>query len=346
MKTPEISVLMPVYNGEKYLAEAIRSILDQDYKDFEFLIINDGSTDNSGKIISSFKDDRIRLLENGQNIGLVNTLNKGLDAASGKYIVRMDCDDISTKNRLGIQYKFMEENINVGASGSYYFLMRGNKKAVADFPLSDEEIKCFLLFNSPIPHPTAIIRRSVVKQYGLKYSSDYLNAEDYDFWSRVSENSALQNLPEKLLCYRTHSGQITTSGNSVIRIDSVTKIRMRQLEKLGILPTENEIRIHNVLSDGIAADYDLQLEDAEKWLLKIIAANKLNPLLNSQYLKKIIFERWLRLCFNVLGARTGISYFLQSILYSRNKLKFSLKMSLLKSLYYSWRRKSIKPDPQ
>ena len=127
---PLVTVLMSVYNGEKYLERAIKSILNQTFKDFEFLIINDGSTDNSVKIIQSFNDLRLRLIHNESNIGLIKTLNKGLKLSNGKYIARMDCDDISLPKRLSIQASFMEKYPEIGVCGSWVKIIGLGKKFI------------------------------------------------------------------------------------------------------------------------------------------------------------------------------------------------------------------------
>lgn len=340
MKTPKVSVLMPVCNGEKYVKAAIESILNQTFRDFEFIILNDGSKDKSAEIISSFKDARIKFIDNGKNLGLVPTLNTGLDLATGEYIVRMDGDDISVKNRIAKQVAFMDKHKGIGACGSSYYMLRGTKKAVADYPKKDKEIKCFLLFNSPIAHPSVIIRASQLKK--IKYSSDYIYCEDYDLWSRLSENSELANLSNKLLIYRMHENQITGSAENVaLRLKSLTDIRARHLKKLGVDFSEEELVIHNLLSDGLKASSVLQLKAAELWLLKIIAVNNEKKVLDKSYLQKIIFERWLRLCVNFQG-RKAIGYFLNSELYKQIKLPAERKVELLKSMYYTWKRKRIK----
>ena len=165
MSSPKVSVVMPVYNGEKYVGAAISSILNQDFKDFELLVLDDGSVDASVKVISSFTDKRIRFVQNERNIGLISTLNKALKLVDSEYIVRMDGDDIAHGNRLSTQVKFMDENREVGASGSFYHAMLGDKKMYFDLPVSHDEIKCFLLFNCPLAHPTSIIRTSVLKKF-------------------------------------------------------------------------------------------------------------------------------------------------------------------------------------
>ena len=343
MKSPKVTVLMPVYNGEKYLRDAIESILKQDFIDFEFLIFNDGSTDDSEKIIRSYSDSRIRLINNEKNIGLVNTLNKGLESALGEYIVRMDCDDVSLKNRLTVQVEFMDKNTNIGASGSYYYRLLNGKKAIMDFPLNQDELKCFMLFICPIAHPTAIIRRCIVIKEKLRYRSEYIHAEDYDFWSQLSEFSQLANVSEVLLNYRIHENQIT--GNVLFETEkrkSLNDIRSRQLKRLNILPSLEELELHHLISDGSKPENDEMLVKSEVWLKRLMIENQKLKVLNNHYFEKIILERWLRMCFNYYGGRKGLHYFINSELYRLIKLPFKQKLEFFKNLYNSYKRKAIK----
>ena len=340
MKMPQVTVLMPVFNGEKYLKEAIESILNQDFTDFEFLIINDGSTDNSAEIICSYKDSRIVLITNEKNIGLVSTLNKGIELAKGEYIVRMDCDDISLKNRVSKQVAFMDRNKDIAVSGSFYNLFRNNKKAVVDLPLTKQEIKCFLVFNSPIAHPTAIIRKNAIQQFKLNYSSEYIHAEDYDFWSQIANHYELANIPDVLLDYRVHMNQITGNLHLVSKKNSsVTAIRLRHLQQNGILPSEDELLLHNSISNGETLENIEQVKNSENWLKKLINNNNEKKNLDKYFFEKIILERWLRLCFNFFGAKKGLYYFINSALFKTIKLPLNRKKELLKSFYNSWKRK-------
>ena len=341
MKTPKVTVLMPVYNGEKYLKEAIESILNQDFTDFEFLIINDGSTDGSKEIIASYSDERICIVENEKNIGLVNTLNKGLVLANGEYIARMDCDDISVKTRLSKQVKLMDKNKDIGASGSFYRLLRNNKNAIVDFPITNEEIKCFMVFNCPIAHPSAIIRSSLIKQHNLLYSSDYTHAEDYYFWSQIAEYSQLKNTSEVLLNYRVHENQITGNVKFLgVKMNTLNAIRSKHLKMLGVSPTSEELDIHTMISDGNTLTSLEQLVAAEIWLLKILNLNEKNKILDVSYFGKIILERWLRLCYNFYGGKKGGAYFYNSELYKNVKLPILRKLELFKQIYYSYKRRS------
>lgn len=343
MSSPKVTVLMPVYNGEKYLRDAIDSILCQNFTDFEFLIINDGSTDGSQKIIDSYLDKRIKVLNNEKNIGLVNTLNKGFNEAQGEYIVRMDCDDVSLKNRLSVQVAFMDKNKTVGASGSYYYLLLNEKKALADFPLNQEEMKCFMIFNSPIAHPTAIIRASVIKENKLSYRSECIHAEDYDFWSQMSQYSELANVSDVLLNYRVHPNQIT--GNAAFlesKNKTLNAIRLRHLKQMDIIPTEMEMNIHHLISNGEKAENEQIIVQSELWLKKLQVENQKNNKFDEAYLGKIILERWLRMCFNFYGGRKGFQCFINSELYGLIKLPLRQKLEFFKNLYNSYKRKSIK----
>jgi glycosyltransferase involved in cell wall biosynthesis len=202
-----VTVLMPVYNGEPYLREAMESILNQSFTDFEFLIINDGSTDRSVDIILSYPDPRIRLVDNDQNIGLVHTLNRGIDLANGEFIARMDGDDISMPERFSKQVAFMERHPEVGVYGGWieYFMGR---ELVMKFPASDADIRQALPSYNPIAHPTVMIRREVLKDHHLYYDPEYRHVEDYELWTRLSAITCFANIQEVVLKYRIHPAQI------------------------------------------------------------------------------------------------------------------------------------------
>ena len=162
-KNPKVTVLMPVYNAEKYLREAIESILSQTFKNFEFLIINDGSTDKSKDAILSYNDPRIIYSENSKNLGIAKTLNKGMNLARGNYIARMDGDDISHPDRLQEQIEFMDDNRHVGVCGTWLQTINNNKEEIWKSPIAHEEIRSLMLFHDAIYHPTVVIRRDIIK---------------------------------------------------------------------------------------------------------------------------------------------------------------------------------------
>ena len=203
-----VSVLMPAYNASLYIREAIDSILSQTFSDFEFLIIDDGSTDNTIDIVKKYTDTRIKLIQNEQNRGLVYTLNKGLDIAQGKYIARMDADDICTSDRLEKQVAYMERHSGV-ASLSCAFRFMGTPHEI-HFPTDGERINIKLLDNTALLHPGAVLRSEVLKRENIRYNADYKHAEDYHLWVQFAEKGLeLGNLDDVLVDYRQHEGQVS-----------------------------------------------------------------------------------------------------------------------------------------
>lgn len=204
-----ISVILPVYNAELYIATAIRSVLDQTFGDFELLIYDDGSTDNSLKEIQQFDDPRIRIFTSATNGNYVKNLNTGIDTAAGKYIIRMDADDICIPTRFEKQYAFVEKNPEVGVCGSSAYLFGDIKPYVWQLPATDAAIKSMILFRIPFIHPSVIIRKQVLDEHQIRYRQELLPAEDYAFWCSLAGKTAFANLPEVLLHYRQHAGQVS-----------------------------------------------------------------------------------------------------------------------------------------
>jgi glycosyltransferase involved in cell wall biosynthesis len=211
---PKITVIMPVYNGEKYLKEAIESILLQTFIDFEFLIIDDGSNDKSSKIIEVYAktDPRIRFLSNSSNLGLINTLNKGIVEAKANYIARMDADDIALPNRFEKQIQFLHKNSEISVLGTNMILINENSDFVRKISLPSEPllIKWSLYFFCPLAHPTIMCRRSMLLEIA-GYNHDFKYTEDYELWLRASEKYKFYNLSEALLYYRSHSSSVSNS---------------------------------------------------------------------------------------------------------------------------------------
>ncbi|MFH1712580.1 MAG: glycosyltransferase, partial [Candidatus Jacksonbacteria bacterium] len=293
---PNITVLMPVYNGEKYLKEAIESILNQTFVDFEFLIINDGSTDNSEKITKSYKDTRIKLINNEINLGLIKTLNKGLDLANGKYIARMDQDDISLPNRLKIQVNFMDKHPEIGVSGAWAKTIGGNNKKYIKNYSDFEKIKTTSLFKSILIHPSVIIKKSLFNKYNLKYDENHQHAEDYELWTRAITYFPIANIKKYLIYYRIHEGN-TSHQYTKTQTTNANIIKIKQLQNnLEITPTEEEKIIH--CSTYKPEQYTtLDFLDKEKeWLDKLIIQNqKINYCKEPQF-SMVIANRWLTIC--------------------------------------------------
>lgn len=208
---PNVSVVMPVYNGEKYLRESMDSILDQSYTDFEFIIIDDCSTDESFDIIRSYKDTRIRLIRNEENLRLPASLNKGIRLAKGKYIARMDADDISLPNRFFKQVNYMESHPEVAALGaSFQAIDCEGCNLYKHHALVDDDLERYYLIPSPLAHPTVMMRRETIVSNNLFYDVKYSSAQDYDLWLRIRKQFKIANLPDVLLKYRIHKKSISS----------------------------------------------------------------------------------------------------------------------------------------
>jgi len=209
---PLVSVILPVYNGELYLGEAIDSILAQTYKDFELLIVDDGSKDGSRHILQDYvlRDPRVRVVFR-ENRGLANTLNGLIEMARGTWIARMDQDDIALPHRFSRQLEWLKST-GADICGSWVRRFGTWDKRIVQLRESDEAIKAEMLFSCPFAHPTVMMRAALVKE--LRYKAEWDGAEDYDLWERAVEAGwRMTNVPEVLLLYRVHASQISTAAS-------------------------------------------------------------------------------------------------------------------------------------
>lgn len=202
---PEISVILPVYNAEAYLRQAIDSVLAQTFTDFELLIVDDGSTDRSAEIIRSYDDPRIRCLSNEGNKGLIYSLNRAIDEAKGRYLARMDADDICLPQRLEKQVRYLQKNnIAILATRANLINAAGNPLpawSADEANVTFKNIRKFLLNNNCIPHPTVMGKTELFKHYKYHYNQKY--SEDYDLWLRIlADGLTIEKLDEPLLLHR------------------------------------------------------------------------------------------------------------------------------------------------
>ncbi|MDA7926715.1 glycosyltransferase [Verrucomicrobiales bacterium] len=207
-----LSVILPAYNAERHLAEAVRSVLAQSFSDFELIVINDGSSDRTADIIREIDDSRIRLIQHDQNSGLIAVLNEGISLAKGRFIARMDADDICEISRFEEQLAYFEANPNVGVLGTAIKIIddegRGGK--VFEMPLLPEEIEWALPLFCPVAHPSVMMRADIIREAG-GYSSSAELAEDYELWGRMAKETAIANLSSPLLKLRKHPESVTSS---------------------------------------------------------------------------------------------------------------------------------------
>jgi glycosyltransferase involved in cell wall biosynthesis len=282
---PLISVLMPVYNCENYILEAVESILQQTYSNFEFLIIDDCSTDKTVEIIKSLNDDRIQLIQKHKNTGYTNSLNFGIQIAKGEYIARMDGDDISLPARFEKQIAFMEANVDVVVCGTAFEVLHNSFYIpVAE---SNNEIKVGMLQKCQIGHPTVMMRNSFLKKHQLFYNSNMEPAEDYDLWVRMIHLGKFHNLQESLLKYRVHDKQVSNQRNQ-IQIETAVKIKITFLYNLNDDIQANEINAYtNLISNHRAAKFS-DFEEFLAFKKKLLQHN-----LDKKYFDQLLFLRFL-----------------------------------------------------
>lgn len=295
MKNNLVTVLMPVFNSSRHLQNAIESILNQTYKNIEFIIINDGSRDNSEKIIKSYKDKRIRYFSNRENKGIVSALNTGLDKTRGKYIIRMDADDISRPDRIERQVEYMNRNPSVGVCGTWIEVF-GNASYIWKPPVNDKEIRSMLFFESPLAHPSACIRSKLIKTYKIKYDLKYQYVEDYKLWIDLSKVSKLANIPLVLLRYRTHHNQI---GSAHKNRQAAAKNQLLNDIIRNLIPEINKssIDLHHLAMSWPKTNSYKKLIKFRSWYEKLVMTNNQSQIYSRSSFAKRIAERWVGVCY-------------------------------------------------
>ena len=278
-----ISVVMPCYNGEAYISQAIQSILEQSYKSFELIIINDASTDNSELEIKQFKDSRIKYIKNFENKGNSIARNLGMSSAIGKYICIMDFDTIARVDRLELQFSYLETHPSVGCIGGSVEIINEDNRFLrrVEGPLSYPIIKIWLLKNNCVFNPTIMIRSHLVKKYQLFYNERYRYASDYDFIVRASRVFPVRNLNKVLIQCRSNPDKVSFAKrmeqNTFIR-----KIRKQQLKSLRINYTSKEIALHQKMMEREYIN-DADRKMCEDWLNKLCNANYKRRLFNIKH---------------------------------------------------------------
>ena len=274
--TPMISVIMPVYNAEKFIIEAIESILNQTFSDFEFLIFDDCSTDNSLDIIKSFKDERIRLFTSDRNIGYLEHLNTGISLARSKYIARMDADDVSSIYRFEKQVQYLEQNSSVVLVGTseVYIDDKGQEINKIKTYYPSHLIFTFLFFGNVFIHSSVMVKTEIIK--GFRYNKRYYTAEDYFLWSTIASAQKVAIIPAQLVRYRLHSNNISVTKRKE-QEQSQMKVFEFHLSKLNIFcqPT-GTLNLHFLLLNYKINLKNVSLREIYKlnsWIKKLILQN-------------------------------------------------------------------------
>jgi len=296
---PKVTVVIPVYNREKYLGFAVDSILSQTFPDFELLVIDDGSNDGSIALVRSYGDPRIRLVCNDTNLGVATTRNIGIEHARGEYLAFLDSDDWAFPERLAKQTAFLDSHPDYAAVGSWIEWMSEEGSPLGRIkrkPTSPEEISAWRLFQQGIENSASMARTAVLRAY--RHREEFEVSEDFDLWSRIAANHKLATLPEVLVRRRMHANQVTQE-----KADRAPERRLAiyaaQLRLLGVAFTDTDLNRHLLLRSmrkrGFRPDLNY-LDWAETWLLRLQAANHLAGCYPEPAFSQLLGNLWFKVC--------------------------------------------------
>lgn len=320
---PTITIIMACYNAAPFLKLALNSVFSQQFTDYELLVVDDGSTDQTDAILlQNQKNNRqFRILQNTQNQGLANSLNRAIEATDSEYIARFDADDIMYPERLQAQYDYMK-NHNIGLLGSFVKTFGYGRKKLIHYPQQDAAIRLQLLFQTSFAHPAVMYKRSALGT--LRYDPTKRYAEDYALWVKMSPFIKMANIPKPLLWYRIHQKQI--SNNKLMQNHDAGKIRLEALRQISLPTTPTEEQLHKRLRVSTPYQTTDELLMTEQWLIKL--AKHLNTPLAYQILQ----HEWYLCCIRAahFGPWTW-RYYIQSVLTQQNS-NSQLKNMQLKTL--------------
>lgn len=285
--SPLISIVMPCFNAARWLPEAISSLRSQTYRNFELIVIDDGSTDATPEILTSLlrNDPRVKVLRTPKNLGIVAALNRGLNEAQGEVVARMDADDIAKPERFRQQLYLLEAGVDL--CGSWFTEFGLGVSRTVRWPHREAAVRAAMLFQNALCHPTVMARRAVFEN--LRYREDYNLAEDYDLFGRACTDFHVANVPEALVRYRRHPQQATLAKRTAM--EAVTqRIRIELLRRQGFDPTPNEQRLHNMIRAPASIQCLNDLRGIEMWLLKLY------DLHDTVDARQVIASQWIRAC--------------------------------------------------
>ena len=294
---PLVSILMPTYNSERYIWETVKSVLEQDYTNFEFLIINEfGNLDDSKFITEIFDDARIRFIQNEERLGLAESLNAGIRIADGKYIARIDADDTAHRERIRRQVEYMEQHPGCGVCGSWQYHFGRDTDMIHKTPVSSSDIEAELIYNCEMCHSTLMLRKDVFLQHQLFFDPDCA-AEDYELWTRAIRVTEFANIPEVLGDYRIGSDNITAKKMSALSVES-GKLAAQNIEYyFGIVVPEEMQGYLSGWCNEYRSIFDQEtrksrIQEERKILTRMWQVNEESSRIGRDSLEKVILRRW------------------------------------------------------
>lgn len=292
---PRVSVVLPVYNVASYIEDTIASILEQTFADFELLVLDDCSTDETVAKVQSIRDVRLRFIQNSYNLGRAGTDNAALPYIRGEFIAKMDGDDLCHPERLARQVAFLESQPDINVVGSWMQNF-GTSTYLNRYPIGPEASQVITLFTLPVGNPSVMLRARLFQEEGMSYNPVLRQTEDYDFFARHIRELRVATLPKALIKYRVPSNAIK---NAVLieRATVADSVRERLLQTWGIDYTARELHIHNTIAMLDRPLGEVRLEEVEAWLYKLLAYNDGHKLFEPTALRQGIADRWFEVCY-------------------------------------------------
>ena len=308
---PEITVLMPVHNVESYVRESAESILSQSFTDVELLVVDDASTDGTVRVLEQLGDPRVRIIRSCERLRFSGALNLGLEAVTGRFVARMDGDDIALPDRLEVQHKYLTDHPEVGLCGGLAEMFGTKQGVYFRPPLSHAEIQSYVLFDTPFVHPSVMFRREAIERHHLRYDATYCPTDDYELWSRAVRLFPTANLDRILLRYRVHAASLTQSEWADMD-GHAARVAARELAALGLPADAEALRFHRNVGRGrcFTLKRREELTRAEVWLKTLIEANMTAGRYPDREFRRIVAGVWYSVCYHAgsLGPWAAIQY--------------------------------------
>jgi glycosyltransferase involved in cell wall biosynthesis len=283
---PLVSVIMPVKNGADFIEAAISSVLNQSFQDVELVVVDDQSDDRTREVLASIISPKIKVLSTAGSGGLVSALNLGIDSSSGKYLARLDSDDISHLHRFEKQVSVLDSSPATALCGTWARTF-GSVNRQIRYPTTSAEIKSRMLFSNPFAHPSVMIRRQALDEAGLAYDQNYPVAEDFRLWAEISRHWEMANIPEELLLYRVHAGQVS-ERQSATRKKSVSALLESMLTWAGVELEPQELELHSEISFNafLLGERPLMFSRIRSWFQKLENTNFTNNYSGAAMMKR------------------------------------------------------------
>ncbi len=292
-----VSILLAVYNGETYLKEAIDSLLAQSFKDFELIVVDDGSTDGTATILAAYTDTRLRVLTAEKNAGLIASLNWGVSVARGKYLARLDADDVAMPDRLENQVRYLDQHPEVALLGTGALLIDSAGKALYPtyYQQSIAAIPTHLLFRNVFIHSSIMVKTEVLRRF--PFDPTYYLAEDYIVWVQIAEMYQVVALQDAWVQHRIHENNITTV-KQVQHLQTVHKIYAYQLQKLDIEAKEEELVLHKKIGNYQFDNNLAFVEQTAHWLWRLVEQNRKHKIYDLVVFEQWILQLWVDSCLH------------------------------------------------